>query len=128
MFRTDPGVPPDDATASGSLKAQVTDPPGFADLRQGILADAYRGRRARLSADVRTAGVARRAGLYLRVIDPARSRPPEVREQLSLQGTSDWTRHRVETDVPADGVYLLFGITLTGPGQIWAANVRIEPA
>jgi RNA polymerase sigma-70 factor (ECF subfamily) len=119
---------PDGAAASGYLKAQVPDPPGFADLRQGILADAYRGRRVRLSADVRTAGVSKRAGLYLRVIDPARSRPPEVREQFSLQGTSDWTRHHVEADVPADSVYLLFGISLTGPGQIWAASVRVEPA
>ena len=122
------GQGPDAATASGYLKSQVSGPTGFADLRQGILADAYRGRRVRLSADLKTAAATDKAGLYLRVIDPARSRPPEVREQLSLQGTSDWTRHRVETDVPADGVYLLFGITLTGPGQIWAANVRIEPA
>jgi hypothetical protein len=123
---TGPG--PDGVTASGYLKAQVPDPPGFADLRQGILADAYRGQRVRLSAEVRTAGVARRAGLYLRVIDPARSRPPEVREQLSLQGTSDWTRRHVEADVPADSVYVLFGITLAGPGQIWATNVQVEPA
>src|SRR6202035_4136867 len=28
---------PNGATASGYLKAQVPDPPGFADLRQGIL-------------------------------------------------------------------------------------------
>jgi bifunctional DNase/RNase len=124
---TGPGAP-DGAAASGYLKAQVPDPPGFADLRQGILADAYRGRRVRLSADVKTAGVSKRAGLYLRVIDPARSRPPEVREQLSLQGTSDWTRRHVEADVPADSVYVLFGFSLTGPGQIWTANVQVESA
>lgn len=119
---------PGGAPASGYLKAQVPAPSGFADLRQGILADAYRGRRIRLSADVTTAGVTGRAGLYLRVIDPARSRPPEIREQLALNGTSDWTRRHVESDVPADCVYMLFGISLTGPGQIWAANVQIEPA
>jgi hypothetical protein len=119
---------PDGAAASGYLKAQVSDPPGFADLRQGVLADAFRGRRVRLSADVRTAGVTRQAGLCLRVIDPARSRPPEVREHRSLRGTSDWTRHHVEADVPADSAYVLFGISLTGSGQIWAATVQVEPA
>jgi RNA polymerase sigma factor (sigma-70 family) len=124
---TEPGGP-NGATASGYLKAQVPDPPGFADLRQGILADEYRGRRVRLSANVRTADVTKRAGLYLRVIDPARSRPPEVREQLSLQGSSDWTRHHVEMDVPDNSVFVLFGLSLTGPGQIWAANVQVEPA
>ena len=122
------GQGPGPATASGYLKAQVPGPAGFADLRQGILADAYRGRRVRLSADLKTAGAANSAGLYLRVIDPARSRPPESREQLSLHGTTTWTRQHIEADVPADSVYVLFGITLTGPGQVWAANIQVEPA
>jgi bifunctional DNase/RNase len=120
---TGPG--PAAATASGYLKAQVPRPAGFADLRQGILADAYRGRRVRLSADLKAAGTAGKAGLYLRVIDPARSRPPEIREQLSLHGTTGWTRQHIEADVPADSVYVLFGITLTGPGQIWATNIQL---
>jgi bifunctional DNase/RNase len=123
---TGPGPGP--ATASGYLKSQVPGPAGFADLRQGILADAYRGHRVRLSADVKTAGATRKAGLYLRVIDPARSRPPQAREQLSLHGTTDWARQHIEADVTADSVYVLFGITLTGTGQIWAANIQVEPA
>ena len=122
------GEGPDAATPSGYLKAQVPGPAGFADLRQGILADAYRGRRVRLSADLKTADATERAGLYLRVIDPARSRPPEIREQLSLHGTMAWTRQHIEADVPADSVYVLFGITLAGPGQIWATNIQVEPA
>lgn len=125
---TGPGPGPDDATASGYLKAQVPAPAGFADLRQGILADAYRGRRVRLSADLKTTDTTSKAGLYLRVIDPARSRPPEVREQISLHDASSWIRQDVEADVPADSVYVLFGITLTGPGQIWAANIQLQPA
>jgi hypothetical protein len=116
---------PDGSTACGYLRSQVPEPAGFADLRQGILADDYRGRSVQLSADVRTAGVGASAGLYLRVIDPARSRPPEHRDQTTVRGTSDWIRRDVETDVPADAVYLLFGITLTGPGQIWAANIEL---
>jgi RNA polymerase sigma factor (sigma-70 family) len=123
---TGPG--PDATMASGYLRAEVPDPFGFADLRQGILADAYRGRRVRLSADLKTAGTANKAGLYLRVIDPARSRPPEIREQLSLHGTTGWTQQHIDADVPADSVYVLFGITLTGPGQIWATNIQVEPA
>jgi RNA polymerase sigma-70 factor (ECF subfamily) len=122
------GQGPDPATASGYLKAQVPGPAGFADLRQGILADAYRGRRVRLSADLKTAGTTSKAGLYLRVIDPARSRPPEIREQFSLHGPTDWARQRIEADVPADSLYVLFGITLTGPGQVWATNIEVEPA
>ena len=51
-----------------------------------------------------------------------------MREQLSLRGGTVWTRRQIEAEVPADSVYVLFGITLTGPGQIWAANVAVEPA
>lgn len=120
------GPGPDAAVASGYLKAEVSQPAGFADLRQGILADTYRGRRVRLSADLKTTATTTKAGLYLRVIDPARSRPPEIREQLSLHGPTDWTRQHIEADVPADSVYVLFGITLTGPGQIWATNIKVQ--
>ena len=50
----------------------------------------------------------------------------EAREQVTLHGTTDWTRLQVEADVPADSVFVLFGITLTGSGQVWAANVTLE--
>src|SRR5262249_38654193 len=95
---TGPG--PDAQTASGYLAPQVPSPAGYADLRQAILADAYRGHRVRLSADLKTADTTGSAGLYLRVIDPARSRPPEDREQLILHGTTGWCRRHTETDVP----------------------------
>jgi hypothetical protein len=118
---------PGDGDTSGFLKSQVDNPKGFADLRQAVLADQYRGRRVRLSADIKAIGVSGRAGIYLRVIDPARSRRPEEREQLSISDTPVWTRGHTEVDVPADSVFVLFGITLTGPGQICATNVRLEP-
>ena len=51
-----------------------------------------------------------------------------MREQLSLSGSTVWTRRHIEAEVPADSVYVLFGIILTGPGQIWAANAAVEPA
>ena len=85
-------------------------------------------RRIRVSADLKTADATGNAGLYLRVIDPARSRPPEVREQSGLKGSTVWIRRHIEAEVPADSGYVLFGITLAGPGQIWAANVAVEPA
>lgn len=48
---TGPG--PDAASAGGYLRAQAPRPAGFADLRQAIMADAYRGRRIRVSADLK---------------------------------------------------------------------------
>ncbi|TME05398.1 MAG: sigma-70 family RNA polymerase sigma factor [Chloroflexi bacterium] len=117
---TEPG------TMSGYLKARVPQPVGFADLRQAILADDYRGKHALLLAEIKTVGVEQQAGVYLRVVDPGRTRTSEEREQVTFQGTQDWTRSETQIEVPADSVFLLFGMSLTGKGQIWIKNVRLE--
>src|SRR5438309_1851359 len=100
---------PEAGAMSGYLKAQVPDPLGFADLRQPILADDYLGKRVRLSGDFKTAGVEQHAELYLRVVDRERTRANTDRQQVSLQGTQNWTRHETQIDVPADSVFILFG-------------------
>jgi bifunctional DNase/RNase len=112
---------------TGHLAARVPRPLGFADLRQAILADAYRGRRVRVSAEVRTAGVQERAGLYLRVIDPERKRPPEERRQAVVEGSRNWSRLHAEAEVPEDSVFVLFGISLNGPGEVWVRDVELTP-
>ncbi len=117
---TEPG------SMSGYLKAQVPQPLGFADLRQAILADDFLGRTARLSAEIKTAGVEQQAGLYLRVVDPGRTGTPEEREQVTFQGTQNWAHSETQIEVPTDSVFLLFGMSLTGKGQIWMRNVRLE--
>ncbi len=117
---------PQPGRKSGYLKALVPEPQGYADLRQAILAENYLGKRIRLSADIKTDGVEQQAGLYLRVIDPAMTKPPEERQLVAYQGTQDWTRTEMEVEVPADSMYLLFGIGLTGKGQVWMTNVQLE--
>ena len=111
---------------SGYLKALVPEPQGYADLRQAILAENYLGQHLRLSADIKTAGVEQEAGLYLRVIDPAMTKPPEERYQVTFQGTRDWTRSEIQVEVPPESMHILFGISLTGKGQIWVTNVQLE--
>jgi RNA polymerase sigma factor (sigma-70 family) len=66
------------------------------------------------------------AGLYLRVIDPAMTKPPEERQQVTFQGTHDWTRSEIQVEVPPESMHILFGISLTGKGQIWVTNVQLE--
>lgn len=119
-------VGPQPGVMSGYLKAQVPEPQGFADLRQAILAQHYRGKRVRLAADVKIVDVEQQAGLYLRVIDQAMSRPPEEREQVTFSGTQDWTRYETQIGVPIDSKDILFGISLTGKGQVWVTNVQLE--
>ena len=120
----DPNSP--QGTTSGYLKATSGDPPQYAVLRQGILADDYRGQRIRLSGDVKAEGVEHQAGLYVRIVDPNRTLTIENRQEWTVQGTHDWKRCETSIDVPQDAVFVLFGLILFGKGQIWLANVQLE--
>jgi bifunctional DNase/RNase len=109
----------------GYLKAQVRQPFRFADLRQVILADDYRGRGVRLAADLRTADVIDRAGMFLSVVTPETRGGAQRRAQRCRSGTTGWSPSSLEADVPHDATMIIFGITLTGPGQIWLRNAEL---
>jgi hypothetical protein len=96
------------------------------DLRQAILADDYRGRCLRLSGELKSAGMDERAGLSLRMVDPATSGTPEERQQILVHGTRVEACYENTIDTPADSVFILFGISLTGPGQLWVTNVELD--
>jgi len=119
-------IGPQSGRKSGYLKAQVPEPEGYADLRQAIQAKNYLGKSVRLSADIKITDVEDHAGLYLRVIDPLTTKPPEVRQQVTFQGTQDWTHYETQSEVLTDSVFILFGISLSGKGQVWMMNVQLE--
>ncbi|MDQ2714918.1 MAG: DUF151 domain-containing protein [Chloroflexota bacterium] len=112
--------------ACAYLKSSASEATGFGSLRQAILADTYRGKRVQLSGAIRTSGVKQGAGLYLRIVDPGRTRTIEDRQESAFQGTQDWTRYTTEVDVPEDSVFILFGVILSGTGQVWLADVQLE--
>ena len=109
------------------LTAAVPEPAGFAFLGQRIYADDYRGRAVTIRGDLRATGVADRAGLVLRVSErrPAPQPPAGQDPQhdpanhfAPVTGTSDWARHEVTAQIPPDATNIIFGVFLTGRGQI----------
>ena len=109
------------------LTAAVPQPAGFAFLGQRIYADDYRDRTVTIRGDLRATDVADRAGLVLRVSErrPAPQPPAGQDPQLDpanhfapVTGTSDWTRHEVTARIPPDATNIIFGVFLTGRGQI----------
>jgi len=109
-------------TSAAYLASAVPEPYGFADLRQAVLADHYRGRVVRFHGECRADG---RAALYVRVVTPtsgARENAPESAVSF------DWQRHEVTADVPLDATFVLFGITLTGAGRIEIRNPELAPS
>jgi hypothetical protein len=120
------------AAGSAVLAAAVPQPPGFAALVQTIDADDYLGRAVTFRGQLRTTGVAGRAGLHLAA--GAAYEPPgaHLRDRgggsLTVPGSSDWTWHAVTMTVPGRAGVIRFGISLTGPGRIELRNAGFTPA
>lgn len=96
-------------------------------LRQAVRADRYRSRTVRFRGELRAENIGDQAGLYLRIVteDTARDRI----DQRTVAAVSDtgWTPQEVSMQVPEDAIYVLFGITITGSGQIELRNAELVP-
>ncbi len=114
-------------SAAGFVEAKSAAPNGFGTLMQTVLAGAFKGKRVRLSAAVRAAGVTDWAGLWMRVdgaegkmiaFDNMNDRP--------VTGTADWARLAVVLDVAGEAEDIAFGLLLHGGGTVWLDDVALE--
>jgi hypothetical protein len=128
----------DDRTAvSGHMCAVLSSRPfvpsrgntvlGFGTLTQAIQAEQYHNRRIAISASVRTEEVEEWAGLWASVDGPTAVLSFDNMMARPIQGTSEWTRHRIVLDVPEEATVVRFGLHLSGPGQVSIDAVRVEP-
>jgi len=119
------------ADRSAVLASAVPEPSGFAVLVQEIDAEDYHGRTVTFRGQLRTTGVAGRAGLHL--VAGAAYDPPGALlrdgggSSLTGAGSSDWTWHEVTMPVGDVGV-IRFGISLTGSGRIELRNPELSAA
>lgn len=109
------------------IKSKTATPSGFGTLMQLIAADAYRGKRLRLSAMLKTAD-ANRAQLWMRM-DGADSKPLGFynMDDRPVTGTTRWKRYSLVLDVPQGTQDIAFGMFLNGKGQVWAEDFKLEP-
>jgi len=101
-------------------------PAGFATLMQSISAEAWRGKRVRLSAMVRTRG-AQRAQLWMRV--DGQNRQVLAFDSMSarpITGSRGWRSYSIVLDVPRSATSISYGFMLAGQGTVWADNFRIR--
>jgi hypothetical protein len=98
-------------------------------LMQSILADPYRGRRLKLTAELRTED-ADRATLWMRV-DGADNRLLHF-DNLSrrpggpLEGSNGWTERHIVLPVPDNAATIHYGFILRGRGKAWARRFTLE--
>ena len=99
----------------------------FGTVMQEISAAAYRGHRVRFSGQVRARNVSRAAALWLRADGYCRRRVAfENTEGRASKGTEDWKAHAIVLDIPESAIVLAFGVLLSGTGDAWFADLKLE--
>lgn len=114
--------------ASGYLKStRVEQDHEFATMMQQFKANAYRGKRLRLSGFIKTEQVKQSAGLWMRVdsvagdvlqFDNMHDRP--------ITGTQPWNQYVIVLDIPDNSAVISFGLLLTGKGTAWLDQLKFE--
>jgi hypothetical protein len=115
------------------IRARTAEAQGFGTLMQTFDAAEYVGKRLRLSALVKSAGITKWAGLWMRVdgITPPGQQMPAVlafdnMQNRPIAGTRAWARYDVVLDVPGEASGISFGLLLSGAGQAWMDGLRLE--
>lgn len=113
--------------AGATIKANVAEPSGSAMLAQSIRADAYRGKRIRLSGYLKTIGVDEgTAALFMRVDGDGVVQTSDYMQDRPMMFTTDWRKEDIVLDVPRDAIGITYGFVLGGSGQAWLDEVAIE--
>ena len=113
--------------AGATIKANVASPRGSAMLAQSIRADAYRGKRVRLTGFLKTIGVNEgTAVLFMRVDGEGTVQSSDFMENRPLMLTTDWARQEIVLDIPRNAVGFTYGFMLGGSGQAWLDDVQLD--
>ena len=107
-----------------SLKDVSTD--DYVLLSQKFCATAYRGKRVRFSAYVKTADSSYQRGLQMAVMDIDQNNL-ELQNTFDLDGVEhDWLKRYIVMDVPNFGGVFSIGAHLSGRGALWFDEAKFE--
>src|SRR5437016_11680460 len=100
---------------------------GFGTLMQNFSADQYVGKRVRFGAFVKSEGVERWSGLWMRVDGkPGQTLAFDNMQNRAIKGVTGWKEYEVVLDVPEGATGIFFGILLDGPGSVWMSGTKVE--
>ena len=122
----------DSVVRSEGLASASVGPAGdeVGTMNQAIRPDAFRGKRVRYSAMVKTDSIASAAGagLWMRVDGPDVGQSLQFDNMFDrpIPSFTDWKRHEIVLDVPVESSYIIWGLIVNGPGKAWIDDVRIE--
>jgi hypothetical protein len=111
---------------SAYLKSTTPVIHGFGTLMQQFNADHYLGKRVRFSALVKTEEAQDWAGLWMRVDKGPKMLAFDNMQNRPIKGTNDWRRYDVVLDVPQEATGIFFGVLLSGSGEVWLNDAKID--
>ena len=119
---------PCEGNRSAYLRSLQSTATGYGTFMQAFGAGAFRGKRLRFSAVVRTEDVRGWTGLWMRVegADPKEPLAFDNMQSRALVGTTACKRYDVVLDVPQEARAIMAGLMLSGTGKAWLGAVRFE--
>jgi hypothetical protein len=112
--------------SSGYIRSASASPEVFGTYMQMMDATEYRGKRVRMTAQVKTENVAEWAGMWLRVDQMQKPVAFDNMANRPIKGTNDWMPVSIVLDVDANATGLAFGVLLAGRGAAWVDDVNFE--
>ena len=99
----------------------------FGTLVQMFSAQDYLGKRVSLSAYIKSAGVAGRAALWMRVDGQNAKRLSfDNMADRPILGTTDWKEYTIVLDVPPESRDIALGVLLSGQGKVWVSGISLK--
>ena len=110
--------------------SQTTPGAGFGTVTQSVTADAYRGRRIKLSSSVRAevADVGDQGQMWLRVDRSSGQRGFFNNMNDRPINSHEWQRYEIEGEVAEDATQIVFGCFLFGQGRLWVDDFELMVA
>jgi hypothetical protein len=121
-----------EGSSSGLLKSKSLESNTSATLMQAARATAFRGKRIKFSAYLRTRDVTQSAGLWIRAEDADggivafRNSQTPWASASRVRGDSEWTRVQMIVSLPSSSVAMFYGVQLFGPGSVWIDKARFD--
>lgn len=114
-------------TSSGFIRSATATPTVFGTYMQTIDAAEYRGKRVRMSAQVKTENVQQWAAMWMRVdVGPGKVSAFDNMENRSIKGSTPWTPVSIVLDVDPKAAAVAFGILVAGRGAAWLDDLNFE--
>jgi hypothetical protein len=98
----------------------------FGAAAASVNAEAYRGRRVRLHALIRTDSATAGGTTWLRIDGESGMLVLENNMSRKLTGTTGWTEQVTTLDVPMSATRIVYGLILRGSGTVHAKDVSVE--